>query len=171
MRVIVSLSMKNVDPQLAVTATIASGASSELPPPVTRRNGSGSRGGHGLHVSGAGLPRSSRGSTRMTIRRPDPVDEQILRLLVRNSRATWREIDDKVGLSANAAAQRVRRLEQDGWIRGYTALLEPALTGPTSSEVVLISTATHVANAQFENALVAVPEVVEVLELEGRAKC
>ncbi len=103
----------------------------------------------------------------MTIRRPDPVDERILRVLVANARATWREIGDAVGLSGNAAAQRVRRLEQDGWVRGYTALLDSALAGPISSAVVLISTATHVANAQFEDALVAVPEVVEVLDLAG----
>jgi Lrp/AsnC family transcriptional regulator, leucine-responsive regulatory protein len=103
----------------------------------------------------------------MTIRRPDPVDDRILRLLVRNARATWREIGDEVGLSANAAAQRVRRLERAGWVRGYTARLDPALTGPTSAAVVLISTATHVVNAAFENALAAVPEVVEVLDLAG----
>ena len=103
----------------------------------------------------------------MSNRRPDPVDERILGLLVRNARITWREVGDVVGLSANAVAQRVRRLEQDGWVRGYTALLDPALSGSGSSAVVLLSTATHVLNTEFEQALAAVPAVVEVLDLAG----
>ena len=99
--------------------------------------------------------------------RLDPVDERILRLLVRNARATWREIGDQVGLSANAVAQRVGRLEQDGWLLGYTALLDPALDGQPSSAVVLLSTATHVVDTEFEEAMAAVPAVVEVLDLAG----
>ncbi|SDQ03944.1 Lrp/AsnC family transcriptional regulator [Quadrisphaera sp. DSM 44207] len=103
----------------------------------------------------------------MSNRRPDPVDERILRLLVRNARASWREIGDEVGLSANAVAQRVRRLELDGWVRGYTTLLDPALSGPVSTALVQLSTATHVLNSEFEEALAAVPAVVEVLDLAG----
>lgn len=103
----------------------------------------------------------------MSKRRPDPVDERILRLLVRNARATWREVGDEVGLSANAVAQRVRRLEQDGWVRGWTALLDPALEGPAASAVVLLNTATHVANEAMEQAMAAMPAVVEVLDLAG----
>ena len=103
----------------------------------------------------------------MSKRRPDPVDERILRLLVRNARASWREVGDEVGLSANAVAQRVRRLEVDGWVRGYTAHLDPALSGPETSAVVLLSTTTHVANDEVEHLMAAMPAVVEVLDLAG----
>lgn len=103
----------------------------------------------------------------MTNRRPDPVDERILRLLVRNARATWREIGDVVGLSANAVAQRVKRLEDTGWVRGYTALLDPALDGAPASAVVLLRTATHVDVRGTEDAIAAMPSVVEVLDLAG----
>ena len=103
----------------------------------------------------------------MSKRRPDPVDERILRLLVRNARASWREIGDEVGLSANAVAQRVRRLEVDGWVRGYTAQLDPGLSGQTTTAVVLLSTDTHVANSEIEQRMAAMPEVVEVLDLAG----
>ena len=92
----------------------------------------------------------------MSNRRPDPTDERILGVLVRNARATWREIGDEVGLSANAAAQRVHRLEEQGWVRGYTALLDPALSHGHSSAIVLLSTATHVGNTEFEQQLAAV---------------
>ena len=103
----------------------------------------------------------------MSKRRPDPVDERILRLLVRNARASWREVGDEVGLSANAVAQRVRRLELDGWVRGYTAQLDPALSGQPTSAVVLLSTTTHVANDDVEQLMAAMPAVVEVLDLAG----
>lgn len=103
----------------------------------------------------------------MSKRRPDPVDERILRLLVRNARASWREVGDEVGLSANAVAQRVKRLEVDGWVRGYTAQLDPGLSGSHTSAVVLLSTATHVANGEIEHLMTAMPEVIEVLDLAG----
>ncbi|MCU1691945.1 MAG: putative transcriptional regulator, AsnC family [Frankiales bacterium] len=103
----------------------------------------------------------------MSKRRPDPVDERILRLLVRNARASWREVGDEVGLSANAVAQRVKRLEQDGWVRGYTAQLDPALDGAATSAVVLLTTTTHVPNAEIEQLMAAMPQVVEVLDLAG----
>src|ERR1700709_2463749 len=83
-----------------------------------------------------------RGRTPMSKRRPAPVDERILSLLVRNARLTWREVGDQVGLSANAVAQRVRRLESDGWIRGYTAQLDPGLSEQGATALVQLRAAT-----------------------------
>ena len=103
----------------------------------------------------------------MSKRRPDPVDERILRLLVRNARATWRDVGAVVGLSANAVAQRVRRLEEQGWVRGYTAVLDPALDGEAGGAVVLLRTATDVDAAEVEAAMAAIPEVVQVLDVTG----
>ncbi|MDP9496707.1 MAG: Lrp/AsnC family transcriptional regulator [Actinomycetota bacterium] len=103
----------------------------------------------------------------MNNRRLDPVDERILRLLVRNARRTWRDLGTEVGLSANAVAQRVRRLEDDGWLRGYTAVLDPALDGPASSAVVLLRTTTDINSSAFEAAVAALPQVVELLDLAG----
>lgn len=103
----------------------------------------------------------------MSNARLDAVDERILRLLVRNARATWREVGDVVGLSANAVAQRVRRLEDAGAVRGYTAVLDPALEGTPDEALVLLRTATHVQVPEIEAALAAMPEVAEVLDLAG----
>lgn len=103
----------------------------------------------------------------MSKRRVDPVDERILRLLVRNARATWREIGAVVGLSANAVRMRVHRLEAQGSVRGYTALLDPALAGGGSDALVLLRTATHVDTGAVEGQMAAMPCVVEVLDLAG----
>ena len=106
-------------------------------------------------------------STPSSKRRLDPVDERILRLLVRNARATWRDVGDQVGLSANAVAQRVRRLEADGWVRGYTALLDPVLDGEVGAALILLRVATDVDVPRLEEGMVALPAVTEVLDLSG----
>jgi Lrp/AsnC family leucine-responsive transcriptional regulator len=53
----------------------------------------------------------------------DGVDEQIISILRANGRASFSEIGRQVGLSTNAAAVRVRRLEGSGVIVGYQAVL------------------------------------------------
>ena len=95
------------------------------------------------------------------------MDERILRLLVRNARASWRELGDAVRLSPNAVAQRVRRLEEAGWVRGYTALLDPALDGAVGSALVLLRVATDVDAGSIEEAMAELLPVAQVLDLSG----
>ncbi len=103
----------------------------------------------------------------MSDRRLDAVDERILRLLVRNARATWREVGDVVGLSANAVAQRVRRLEQAGVVRGWTAVLDPAVDGPSGTALVSLKITTEPDAEALEQTMAALPFVTEVLDLSG----
>jgi Lrp/AsnC family leucine-responsive transcriptional regulator len=100
-------------------------------------------------------------------RRLDPTDAQILRLLVRDARASYTDLGVAVGLSGNAVAQRMRRMEQAGLIRGYRALLDPALESAGVSAVVQLRTAIDADAAVIEEGLAALPEVVEVLDLAG----
>jgi Lrp/AsnC family leucine-responsive transcriptional regulator len=102
----------------------------------------------------------------MSNRRLDATDGRILRLLVRNARASYRDIGSEVGLSANAVTQRMRRLEAEGVIRGYTALLDPALDAPIQA-VVHVHTALDADTAAIEKGLMAISTVVEVLDLAG----
>ena len=99
--------------------------------------------------------------------RLDAVDERILRLLVKNARTTWREVGEVVGLSANAVAQRVRRLEQAGVVRGWTAVLDPALDGPAGTALVSLKITTDADVEALEAELAAMPFVTEVLDLSG----
>ncbi len=97
----------------------------------------------------------------------DTTDERILRLLVRDARASYREIAAEVSLSANAVAQRMRRLEAAGLIRGYTAVLDPALESAGVSAVVHVRTSMDFDALVGEAAMAALPDVVEVLDLAG----
>ena len=103
----------------------------------------------------------------MSKRRPDPVDERILRLLVRNARLSWRDVGDVVGLSANAVAQRVKRLENDGWILSYTARLDPGVSDEGATALVQIRTTTDVEIDEIEAEMGAIPAVTEILDLAG----
>jgi Lrp/AsnC family leucine-responsive transcriptional regulator len=100
-------------------------------------------------------------------RGPDPLDERILRLLVRDARASYTDMGVAVGLSANAVAQRVRRLERSGLIRGYRADLDPAVDGGAVGALVYLRTAIDADADALEAGLAALPEVVEVLDLAG----
>jgi Lrp/AsnC family leucine-responsive transcriptional regulator len=54
----------------------------------------------------------------------EPIDRAILRELVADGRRTLTDLAERVGLSVSAVHQRVRRLEQRGAVRGYSAKLD-----------------------------------------------
>ncbi len=59
----------------------------------------------------------------------DHTDWEILRELQQDARLSYNELGRRVGLSAPAAAARVRQLEDRGVIAGYAARVEPAKVG------------------------------------------
>jgi len=59
----------------------------------------------------------------------DEVDRRLLALLVADGRQTYTDLAKETGLSTSAVHQRVRRLEERGVIRGYTALVDPVAAG------------------------------------------
>lgn len=59
----------------------------------------------------------------------DNNDTKLIRLLMKQARSTWAELGTRLGLSAPAIADRVRKLEENGVIRGYSALIDPEAVG------------------------------------------
>ncbi len=55
----------------------------------------------------------------------DKIDKQILRELQNDGRMSNVELSRRVNLSPTPCLERVRRLEQQGFITGYMALLDP----------------------------------------------
>ncbi|MHA6764811.1 Lrp/AsnC family transcriptional regulator [Streptacidiphilus sp. PAMC 29251] len=55
----------------------------------------------------------------------EELDRQIVQLLVADGRMSYTDLGKATGLSTSAVHQRVRRLEQRGVIRGYTAIVDP----------------------------------------------
>jgi len=93
----------------------------------------------------------------------DATDRRIIQELRRNARITNAELADRVGLSPSPCLRRVRRLEEAGIIRGYTARVSPEVDGWTMTALVMVRlTRQHDAEiTMFESAVQEWAEVSE----------
>lgn len=93
----------------------------------------------------------------------DAIDRRIIRALARNGRLTHAELAQEVGLSPSPCWTRVRRLEQSGVIRGYTALLDQAALGLPDTVFIEVMMEKHDEDSlrRFEETVLAIPEVLE----------
>ena len=55
----------------------------------------------------------------------DELDRKIIRLLAKNARIPVTDIAQEINLTSPAVSSRIRKLEQDGIIGGYTVVLHP----------------------------------------------
>lgn len=79
------------------------------------------------------------------------------------------ELAKRVGLSPPSALQRVRFLEQVGFIKGYVALLDPNKMGLNITVLAGITLALHQDQAieRFRRSISQIPEVVECYHVSG----
>ncbi len=96
----------------------------------------------------------------------DSIDRRILGELQRDGRVAIAELAERVGLSTTPCWRRVRRLEESGVIRGYTALLSPRALGLAIDMFVYVTMDHHQAEA-FEAAVAAQDEIVECYAMTG----
>ena len=82
----------------------------------------------------SGLP-----SSRPPRRLDDPIDRRLAAALVADGRSTLKSLAEITGLSVSAVQARVRRLEADGIIRGYTALLDAESIGLPLAALIAIT--------------------------------
>lgn len=101
----------------------------------------------------------------------DRIDQRILEILQKKGRTSNADLAERVNLSASACHRRVQRLESDGYIRDYVALLDPRKVGrPTTVfvEITLSGQTDDVLDA-FEKSVAMVPDVLECHLMAGTA--
>ncbi len=101
----------------------------------------------------------------------DETDRRILRVIQRKGRISNADLSEQVNLSASACHRRVQRLEADGYVRDYVALLDARKLGlPTTVfvEITLSTQADEVLEA-FETAVQRVPAVLDCHLMAGTA--
>ena len=98
----------------------------------------------------------------------DDTDREILGELTRNGRISYRDLGAAVGLSANAAADRVRRLRADGVITGFTATVDLGATGRRLVALIDVRIAASCTNAEFEAAMAKLEAVMDAVHVTGR---
>jgi Lrp/AsnC family transcriptional regulator, leucine-responsive regulatory protein len=100
----------------------------------------------------------------------DKTDRSILRLLLENARMTNVAIGEKVNLSHSAISQRVKALEEKGYISGYRAILDREKIDLGYTACMLVRLVRHGGGRleAFESLLKdKYPNVVECLRLAG----
>jgi len=101
----------------------------------------------------------------------DAVDRRILRVLQKSGRMSNADLSGQVNLSPSACHRRVRRLESEGYIRDYVALLDARKIGVATTvfvEIALQGQTDEILDA-FEKAVARVPDVLECHLMAGTA--
>lgn len=101
----------------------------------------------------------------------DATDRRILTVLQGRGRISNADLAEAVNLSASACHRRVQRLESDGVISGYVALLDRRKLSRRTTvfvEITLSGQADEVLDA-FEKAVARIPDVLECHLMAGSA--
>lgn len=96
----------------------------------------------------------------------DDIDRQLLLALQDDARLTYAELGRRVGLSAPATTERVRRLEASGVITGYHASVDLKAAGLGIVAFVRLSAPAELI-AQLERLAQDTPEVLELHRVTG----
>ena len=99
----------------------------------------------------------------------DKFDFAILHALQQDARASLHEISAQVGLSSTPCWNRIKRLEADGVILGYTVRIDPAKIGLMDTVIVHVTLESHNDEMlyKFGQALDEIPEVLEAFLVSG----
>ena len=101
----------------------------------------------------------------------DATDRAILRELQRNGRTPNAELADRVHLSPSPCLRRVRRLEADGTIQGYRAVLDRRKLGLGLTVFTEVKVSDHSPEraAGFEEAIADIDEIIGCWIISGRS--
>ena len=99
----------------------------------------------------------------------DAIDLRILRALQENARLTTKELAARVNLSTTPVFERLKRLEKDGWIKKYVAVLDAEKLG--RGFMVFCSVKLKQMNRQVARDFVSIirdiPQVAECYNISG----
>ncbi len=101
----------------------------------------------------------------------DATDRRILNALQKQGRITNAELSERVNLSPSACHRRTQRLEEEGYIAAYVALLEPRKLGRNTTvfvEITLEGQAEELLDA-FEREVARIPDILECHLMAGSA--
>jgi DNA-binding Lrp family transcriptional regulator len=99
----------------------------------------------------------------------DDIDRQIVALLRANARASFQSVGQEVSLSPPAVKRRVDRLEADGVIRSYAAVVDPSAMGWHTHALVSLFCEGRMAAAEVRDGVAGHPEVAAAYTVAGEA--
>ena len=99
----------------------------------------------------------------------DKFDRAILGTLQRDARASLQDISAQVGLSTTPCWTRIKKMEAEGVIQGYTVRIDPVAVGYAETVIVQVTLESHSDETveAFGRALNDIPEVLEAFLVSG----
>lgn len=100
---------------------------------------------------------------------PDKVDLEILEILQHEGRITNSDLAHRIGLTPAPTLARVKKLESDGYIKRYVALVDPVKLRMPVMAFVSVILESHKKNTSiaFVKAVEKLPEVLEIHHIAG----
>lgn len=96
----------------------------------------------------------------------DNINRRILKALQHNARISYAELGKQVHLSAPAVAERIRKLEQEGVISGYSVSVDMDKLGLPVVAIVQCKVF-RAMERQFKELLLTIPDIVECYNTTG----
>ncbi|MBX3611614.1 MAG: Lrp/AsnC family transcriptional regulator [Hydrogenophaga sp.] len=97
----------------------------------------------------------------------DQIDREIVRLLAQDGRISFRDLGEAVHLSANAVAERFRRLCGSGVVQHIRATVDPSALGRDLHAQIEVKMAPGTSAMDFETALRHLPQVLGATLMTG----
>ena len=95
----------------------------------------------------------------------DDINRELLDLLQLDGRATYKELGDKIGLTAPAVAERVKKLTDAGVIKGYRAIVDYEAIGFPILCVVRMKV--PMSTMGIDPKIARIPQVIEAARVTG----
>lgn len=96
----------------------------------------------------------------------DDIDKKIIGQYVLDARQSYHQVAKKIGVAVSTVQMRTKRLEKEGIIKGYTAVLDYDRLGLTLTAITEITT-TGGKIAEIENRLAQMPQANAVYDVAG----
>lgn len=98
----------------------------------------------------------------------NPIDYKILEILQCDARITQCDLAGAVGLSQPAVAERIRKLEQEGYIKQYAAQVDARKLGKDITAFIGVGIEHPKFNLNFAKQIQAMPQVLECHHVTGQ---
>jgi len=99
----------------------------------------------------------------------DELDREILGILLSDGRISYRDLGERVSLSANAAAERLRRLVRLGVITGFHAAVDHSRVGKALLALIDVRLPPSMSRSGFESCMKAIPGVLSATLMTGKS--
>ncbi len=95
----------------------------------------------------------------------DDINRDLLDLLQTDGRMSYKELGERIGLTAPAVAERIRKLEDAGVIRGYRAVVDYEALGFPILSIIRLNAPGQASDV--DDTVRGIPEVIEANRVTG----